>query len=57
MGVILTAKVITAFERALRPVIILPGNREWVTAIECVNTNGGALSSMIILKGKIHISS
>lgn len=57
MGVISTAKVVTATERALRPVTIQPGNREWVTAIECINSDGWSLPSMIILKGKTHISS
>ena len=57
MGVISTAKVITASDRALRPVMIQPGNREWVTAIECINSSGWSLPSMIILKGKLHISS
>jgi hypothetical protein len=57
MGVISTAKVITASERTLRPVTIQPGNREWVTAIECINSYGWSLPPIIILKGKIHISS
>ena len=57
MGIISTAKVITASERTLRPVTIQPGNREWVTAVECINSYGWSLPPMIILKGKIHISS
>jgi hypothetical protein len=57
MGVISTAKVVTASERASRPVTIQPGNREWVTAIECINSDGWSLPPMIILKGKTHISS
>ena len=56
MGVILTIKVITASERVLRPVIIQPGNREWVIAIKCINSDGWALRSIIILKGKTYIS-
>ena len=57
MGVILTTKVIIASERALRPVIIQPGNRKWVTAIKCINSSGWLLPSIIILKGKTYISS
>lgn len=57
MGVISTTKVITASERALRPVTIQPGNREQVTAIECINSDGWLLPPIIILKGKTHISS
>jgi hypothetical protein len=36
MGVIITAKVITGTDRAGRPRTIQPGNREWVTIIECI---------------------
>ncbi|EIT76332.1 hypothetical protein AO1008_11411 [Aspergillus oryzae 100-8] len=32
-----------------------PGNREWVTAIECISSNGWALPSCIIFKGKVHM--
>ena len=57
IGVISTAKVVTASERALRPVTIQPRNREQVTAIECINSSSQLLPSMIIFKGKIYISS
>ena len=57
MGVITTAKVVTGSERSLRPVIIQPGNREWVTAIECASSYGWTVPPMIIFDGKVHISS
>jgi hypothetical protein len=57
MGVITTAKVITGSERSLRPVTIQPGNREWVTAIECTSASGWTVPPMIIFDGKVHISS
>ena len=54
MGLTATAKVITRAEyygwRLLKP-----GNREWVTAIECTNASGWALPPCIIFKGKIYI--
>jgi hypothetical protein len=53
MGVISTAKVITAAEKD-RTVSIQPGNREWVTAIESINSTGWVLPPMIILKGVMH---
>jgi hypothetical protein len=53
MGVISTAKVITAAEKD-RTVSIQPGNREWVTVIESINSTGWALPPMIILKGVMH---
>jgi hypothetical protein len=54
MGVIATAKVITGTERAGRPRTTQPGNREWVTVIEAVNTRGIALPPLIILEAVMH---
>lgn len=51
-----TAKVITRAERDSKPVTIQPGNREWVTAVECVNASGWVLPPMIIFERKVHIS-
>jgi hypothetical protein len=56
MGVIATAKVITGSERAGRPVVTQPGNREWVTIIETANSCGWALPPLIIFEGKVHLS-
>ena len=56
MGVISTAKVITGAERSNRPVSIQPGNREWVTAIDCISSSGWSLPPVIIFEGKVHQS-
>src|SRR5450432_2354198 len=56
MGVITTAKVITGAERSNRPVSIQPGNREWVTAIDCISSYGWSLPPVIIFEGKVHQS-
>src|SRR5450432_3794881 len=56
MGVISTAKVVTGAERSNRPVAIQPGNREWVTAIDCISTAGWSLPPVIIFEGKVHMS-
>src|SRR5450432_3992596 len=56
MGVISTTKVVTSVERSNRPVAIQPGNREWVTAIDCISTAGWALPPVIIFEGKVHQS-
>ena len=53
MGVISTAKVVTSAERD-RTVSLQPGNREWVTAIESINSTGWVLPPMIIVKGVMH---
>jgi hypothetical protein len=50
MGLCATAKVITSSDRYGRPKLLQPGNREWVTAIEAVNSTGWALPSYVIFK-------
>jgi hypothetical protein len=50
MGLCATAKVITGSDRYARPKLLQPGNREWVTSIEAVNSTGWALPSYIIFK-------
>ena len=57
MGVAGTSKVVTSSDRVGRAVVVQPGNREWVTAIECVNASGWSLPPFIILSGKVHQSS
>jgi hypothetical protein len=56
IGVISTAKVITGAERSNRPVSVQPGNREWVTAIDCICADGQSLPPVIIFEGKMHQS-
>ena len=55
MGLIATAKVVTRAEMTGWPFLVQPGNHEWVTSIECINSNGWALPPCIIFKGKVHI--
>ena len=38
-----------------KPHLIQPGNREWVTTIECINSSGWSVPMCIIFKGKVHI--
>ena len=54
MGVIATARVLTRSDRRGRPMVMQPGNREWVTVIESINCQGWALPAMVILQGKVH---
>jgi len=56
MGIIATAKVITASERRYRPKAVQPGNREWVTVIQGVNAQGWAIPPFIIFAGQYHLS-
>ncbi|EED14731.1 pogo transposable element, putative [Talaromyces stipitatus ATCC 10500] len=50
MGLCASAKLITGSDRYGRPYLLQPGNREWVTAIEAVNSTGWALPSYVIFK-------
>lgn len=57
MGLYTTSKVITAAERSERPHTVVQGNREWVTIIECVGSNGCFIPPVVILKGTEHQAS
>jgi hypothetical protein len=48
------SKVVTAATVG-RATVIQPGNRKWVTTIECINAGGRALPPFIILEGKVHL--
>jgi len=54
MGVITTAKVITGTNRASRPRITQPGNREWVIIIKYINALGVVIPLLIIFKVVMH---
>lgn len=54
MGVITTSKVVTRSERKGRPKTKQPGNREWVTVIHGINSQGWSIPPLIILAAKLH---
>lgn len=54
MGVIATAKVITGTDRAGRPRTVQPGNREWVTIIETINSQGILIPPLVIFDAVMH---
>jgi hypothetical protein len=55
MGITSTSKVITSQEWQGKRKLFQPGNREWVTAIECIHLDG-VLSPTIIFKAKVLMS-
>jgi len=57
MGVAATSKVVTSADTIGRATVVQPGNREWVTAIECINASGWCLPPFVILAGKLHQAS
>src|SRR5450432_3791754 len=56
MGVIATAKVVTSSESRNRPKTAQPGNREWVSIIQGINSYGWSIPPFIIFKGRNHLS-
>lgn len=56
IGVAGTSRVITSSDRRGKPPQLQPGDREWITAIEAINTRGWYLPAMIIFKGKVYMS-
>ena len=57
MGVICPAMVVTRADRRGRGKAIQPGNREWATAIVCVNAEGESIPPLLVVQGRCHISS
>jgi hypothetical protein len=56
MGVISTSKVVTRAERKGRPKTQQPGNREWVTVVHGINSQGWSIPAHVILKAAVHQS-
>jgi hypothetical protein len=54
MGIIATARVITLSKNIGKPMVLQPGNREWITVIETVNAIGWALPLITLLKAKTY---
>ena len=57
MGQITTTTVVTGSDKAGNPKLAQPGNREWVSVIQGVNSQGWAIPPFIIVKGRNHLAS
>jgi hypothetical protein len=57
MGVICASMVVTRSDRRGRGKAVQPGNREWATAIECINGEGWCLPPYLIVQGAYHLAS
>ena len=57
MGIISTGMVVTNSGKRERPKAAQQGNREWVTVIQGVNSQGWAIPPFIIVAGKFHLAS
>lgn len=56
MGMICPAMVVTHAERRGRGKAVQPGNREWATAIACINSEGWSVPPFLVVKGKTHLA-
>lgn len=52
MGLIVNTRVVTRADYYGKKQVLQPGNREWVTTIECISAAGWALPPTVIFKGK-----
>ena len=57
MGVISTAMVVTSSDGRAKAKRVQPGNREWVTVIQGVNSRGWTVPPFIVVAGKNHLAS
>jgi hypothetical protein len=57
MGVISTSMVVTSSDGRAKAKKVQPGNREWVTVIQGVNSQGWVVPPFIIVAGKNHLAS
>jgi hypothetical protein len=57
MGQISSAMVVTSSEARGKVKMVQPGNREWVTVIQGVNSYGWAMPPFIVVAGKHHLAS
>jgi hypothetical protein len=56
MGQITASMVVTNSNRKGKPKLAQPGNREWATVIQGVNSQGWTVPPFIVVKGKYHLS-
>jgi DDE superfamily endonuclease/helix-turn-helix, Psq domain len=56
MGMISTTMVVTSSERRGRATLAQPGNREWVSVIQDINSRGQAIPPFIIVAGQYHLA-
>ena len=57
MVVIGSTLIVTRADRRGKAKSVQPGNREWSTAIECINSQGWCIPPFLIVQGQYHLSS
>jgi hypothetical protein len=56
MGMISTTMVVTSSDKHGKPTLAQPGNREWVSVIQDINSCGQAIPPFIIVAGQYHLA-
>lgn len=56
MGIISTTMVVTSSERRGKATLAQPGNREWVSVLQSINSRGEAIPPFIIVAGQYHLT-
>ena len=56
MGIICAAMVVTRADRHGRGKVVHPGNREWTTAIVCVNSEGWSVRPFLVVQVASHFA-
>jgi hypothetical protein len=56
IGVICPGMVVTRADRRGRDKAVQPGNREWATAIACINGESWSILLFLVVQGKNHLS-
>jgi hypothetical protein len=56
MGVICSRMVVTRSDRRGRGKAVQPGNREWATAIVCVNSEGRRVPLFLVVQEANHLA-
>lgn len=55
MRIIGSTLFVTRAERRGKTKLVQLGNREWATAIKCVNSQGWCIPPLLIVSGKYHL--
>jgi len=56
MGVICAGMVVTHADRRSKGKAVQPGNREWATAIICINGEGWSIPPLLVVQGANHLA-
>jgi len=56
MGIICPGIVVTYADRCGRGKAIQPGNREWATAIACINSEGWSVPPFLVVQGSYYLT-